>query len=775
VTWQFSDLAPGLYVLAIAWILDRLLRRFADPVPPRVWAAIAVLVILFLGPALFGGRIQLPLDNLRGEAPFLDRAPTRPQGNPLQGDLLTLIAPLQTEVRSAWSEGRWPLWNRAMGAGLPLLADPQAQALQPLQLLALPFGVARAAGVVAALRLLVALAFGFLFFRRLGLSGPAAFLGAVSYGLGGFLGLWLGWPIANAAALLPAALWAVHWVCARGWRRDALALVAVLAALLLGGQPEAVLYGVAVTGAFGALRLRHTESGRRAGALRRLAVCVALAVALAAPALGPALDFLPHTLRAADRAAMPGVTTPTAWSERAVLRLIPLVAPNAFGNGRYGDPSGAVYWGESNTNEDASGFAGTLTLVMALAGLLAKGRVAHQRFAFALLVMSLVLLAPPPFLERALSALPLWRLSATGHHRLLMVVNLALAWLGACGLEHALRGTAGRSRILAAAGVVAGLVAWATLAHSHPVHPEALAVLRFGWLKLQAKLLLAGALLAVAASRMRAAGAVLAALVACELLVAHVEANPSAPKTPFPPPSPALAYLAAQPGPNRVAALDAALPANLPALWGLRDARLYDPAAPAAYARLVRPLGDPDGARPERFATEEHKLYDALGVRYLLTLPERALHGSEVLVSAERDAWVWERPRANALVALLPPDPSDSARLAYRELGPQRLQATVKIETARLLVASILDDGGWRLLDGEARVATRSPLIAAKLEAGEHRLELLYRPAMFLRGLLLAALATAAALAWLLPPPRRPASIAPPRPIDASFRRKMKR
>jgi hypothetical protein len=775
VTWQLSDLAPGLYVLALGWILDRLLRRFADPVPPRVWAAIAVLVTLFLGPALFGGRILLPLDNLRGEVPFQAQAPTRPEGNPLQGDLLTLVAPLQKEVRSAWSAGRWPLWNRAMGAGLPLLADPQAQALQPLQLLALPFGLARAAGVVAALRLVLALAFGFLFFRRLGLSGPAASLGAVSYGLGGFLGLWLGWPIANAAALLPAALWAVDWICARGWRRDAIAFVAALATLLLGGQPESVLYGLGVTAAFAGTRLLDTERGRRASALRRLAVCAALAVALAAPALGPALEFLPHTLRAADRAATSPASSPSAWSGRAVQRLVPIAAPNAFGNGRYGDPSGAVYWGESNTNEDASGFAGTLTLVLALAALAAPRRIAHQRFALALLAASLLLLAPPPFLERGLVALPLWRLSASGHHRLLLVVNLALAWLGACGLEHAMRGTVRRGWLLAAAGAVAALVAWATLAHSHPVHPEALAVLRFGWLKLQAKLLLAGVFLALAASRVRAAAVVVAALVAGELLLAHVEANPSAPKSAFPPPSPALAYLAAQPGSSRVAALDAALPANLATLWGLRDARLYDPAAPADYARLVRPLGEPGGARPERFASEEHRLYDALGVRYLLTEPLRALHGEEVLVYAESDAWVWERPRASELVALLPPDPYDAARLAFRELGPQRLQATVKIESARLLAASILDDGNWRLLDGGARVVTRAPLIGAKLEAGEHRLELLYRPPVFLRGLLLAALAAVAALAWFLPSPRRPASIAPPPPIDASFRRKMTR
>jgi hypothetical protein len=767
--WQFQDLLPGLYVALLALGLDRALRRFGDPVPARVWAAIAVVLSLSLGPSLFGGRIQLPLDNLRGEVPFLDRAPTVPHGNPLQGDLLTLVAPLQAQVRSSWSAGRWPLWNAAMGAGMPLLADPQAQALQPLALLAMPFGVERAAAVTDALRLTVALVFGFLFFRRLGLRSSAALFGSISFGLGGFIGLWLGWPIANAAALLPCGLWAIVAVCERGARRDAAALVLASTAILLGGQPESVVYAALVLAAFAPVRVAGLERIRRGAAIRRLAACGALAVGLAAPVLGPTLELLPRTQRAAERAA--GETANPVWSARSLQRWLPIAAPNAFGNGRFGDASGVVYWGESNSNEDASGFAGTLALFLALAGCLCRKRLGHDRFAWGLLAVALMLLAPPPFLERALQASPLWRLSSTAHHRLLLVVNLALAWLGACAFERAARGALGWRRILAAAALVGALLAWATLGHAHREHPEALAVLRHGWLLLQGKLLVAGALLALGAARVDAARAALVALLAGELLLAHVEANPSAPRSAFPPSSPALAFIAEQNG-GRMAALDQTLPANLAPLWGLRDARLYDPAAPAIWARLVRSLNHP-GGRPEQFAAEDHALYDALGVRFLLAQPERALHGDVVLLYAERDAWVWERPRAPALVRLLPPDPADRARLAFRELGPQRIQISAAVETSRALAVSTLQDGNWHLLDDRRRVVSRGPLVAARLEPGRHPLELIYRPASFLRGLAGAALASAAALAWLLPPPERRASIARPQRIDAGFGRKM--
>jgi len=167
--WSPVDLLPGLYVALLFVLLHAVLRRWYDPVPPSVRAAFAAVLLILFWPVLFGGRILLPLDDLRGQAPFRALAPTVPHGNPLQGDLVTLVAPSAVAVREAWAAGRWPLWNARVGAGLPLLADPQAQALQPLVLAAYPLPYPRAAGVTAALRVLSALVFTFLLLRRQGL------------------------------------------------------------------------------------------------------------------------------------------------------------------------------------------------------------------------------------------------------------------------------------------------------------------------------------------------------------------------------------------------------------------------------------------------------------------------------------------------------------------------------------------------------------------------------------------------------------------------------
>ncbi|MFL6195200.1 MAG: hypothetical protein ACJ75H_13580, partial [Thermoanaerobaculia bacterium] len=337
-TWTPVDLLPGLWAGFLGAWLAWALRRWFDPVPLRVWGVVAAVLVVLFGPVLFGGAMLLPLDNLRGEVPFRRLAPTDPHGNILQGDLIQLVAPSQAAVREAWAEGRWPLWNRQAGAGLPLLADPQAQALQPLVLLGHGFPLARAAGITAALRVLVALVFGFLWMRRQGLGEAAALAGALGFGLGGFLLLWLGWPLANSAALLPLLLYAVARCDEPGGRRDGLLLGIAAFAVLTGGHPETILYDLGLALLFLIDRVRRRFQGLRMALVRRAGIAFVVAGLAAAPVLLPFVEYLPKTMRAA-RMSAPAVGP-------AVKAYLPLAAPNAFGNSRY-----IHYWGRENTNE----------------------------------------------------------------------------------------------------------------------------------------------------------------------------------------------------------------------------------------------------------------------------------------------------------------------------------------------------------------------------------------------------------------------------------------
>jgi hypothetical protein len=218
-----------------------------------VLGAFAVALGVLFGSSLCGGQVLLPLDNLRGEVPFRLLPPTRPHGNLLQGDLIELVVPSLDAARRGLTAGRWPLWNSRVGAGMPLLADPQAQALAPLAILALPFSPLRGAAVIAALRVLLALVFTFLLLRRQGLGVGPSLAGALAFGLSGITLLWVGWPLASSAALLPAVLYALARLAGGGrWRRDALLLAVALAALLLAGHPETELYACLLAAAFAA-------------------------------------------------------------------------------------------------------------------------------------------------------------------------------------------------------------------------------------------------------------------------------------------------------------------------------------------------------------------------------------------------------------------------------------------------------------------------------------------------------------------------------------------
>lgn len=601
--WNPVDLLPGLYAGALALLLWSALRRWYDAVPVRVLAVFTLVLLALFGSVLFGGKLLLPLDGVRGQVPFRNLAPVDPHGNLLQGDLLQLVAPSLAAVRTAFREGRWPLWNPLAGEGMPLLADPQSQALQPIALAVLPLPWWRAAGVMAALRVLLALTFTYAWMRRQDLGEGPALAGALAFGLGGFVLLWVGWPIANSAALLPPVLYALARCRQTGERKDFLFLSITTAALLLGGHPETVAYALGVAAVYGVA----------AGLTLRSLPALAVAGMVAAPALLPAIAYLPQTLRASRPATHVAGDLAKHWLQ--------IAAPNAFGNSRYDD-----YWGLTNTNEDAAGFVGTVTLLAVLLALWPARRLPQERLFLGIAVLCLVLLSP-------------W---GPGTRRLLLPLALSLAYLGACTLERVRLGEVRRWAVILAAAVLGTVIAWGYLAD-----PGRLAPLRIGWLHWQGRFLILGVLLFTAGLGKKWTAPAAAGLIAAELLLAHLPANPPMPKR----------LLLPEPGPirfledhlrdgGRMAALGRDFPPNLATLYGLADIRVYNPMAPAAYLRRLEPILTGWWGEMPELGNPGHPLYAELGVRYILTAPDATLPPPLRPVFQDQDGQVWEVPGA---------------------------------------------------------------------------------------------------------------------------------
>jgi hypothetical protein len=499
-------LLPALYFLLLGLALWAALRRWYDPLPRWAAALFLALPLALFCQALAGGRVLLPLGVLRLQVPFR-QLPPEPGTVYLQRDLVHQIAPWTLEVKRALLAGRWPLWNPRVGAGMPLMADPQSQPLQPLVLLGYPFTVWTAAGVTAALRVHLALVFTFLLLRRQGLGGPAALAGSLAFGLGNFLLLWLGWPIANAAALLPVVLYAVAVCGQRGAGRDFGLLAAAAAALMLAGHPETMLYALGLAGLFlvsVAAPERAAEAGasavlraarasvvprrtggrslsaaepRRGGGWRwrllsRAGLALAIGGGIAALPLLLAHDYLPTSSRAAAlrlflaprplgelwrQLARPDSLA--LWGRRAGSRLLLTAAPRALG-----DQFGA-YRGDTDFLEDAGGFAGTGTLLAALlavpaaaagAPLAAGGRrvrMPQERLMLLVLAASLLLLAQPPGSENLVARLPIVGTTAAhANGRIQVLVGFCLAYLAACQVERWTAGGAGRGSSSAGSG-----------------------------------------------------------------------------------------------------------------------------------------------------------------------------------------------------------------------------------------------------------------------------------------------------------------------------------
>ncbi|HEV7503648.1 MAG TPA: YfhO family protein [Thermoanaerobaculia bacterium] len=799
---------PGLYLALLAFLLARALRRWWDPVPVRVWGVFGVVLVVLFGPALFFGKVLLPADILPWvRTPEEMRAP--PEGNTLQLDLVTQIVPLQAEVRRALGAGTWPAWNPDVGAGMPLLADPQSQAFQPLVLAALPLALWQAVGVTAGLKVLISLVFFFLLMRRQGLSEGAALFGSLAYSLGGFVLLWLSWPLATPAALLPLVLYALAMTDDRGERRDFGLLVVALFTLLVAGHPETILDVLIVGGLFAASRLLRRFRRERAESRRlliRWALAGVMALGLAAPALVPAARYVPQSLRKFQaemliqeiRKRGPLVAWQTPDERQRSLaalkkRFVSVFAPNAFGNDRYGS-----YWGDANTNEDAAGFAGGAALLAALLAFLpTRRRFPAERLFLGTAVASLAVTTSLPGLRWLLAELPVLDQSVSGHRRLLMVLAFSLSYLGACTVERWCTGHFGekeaprRWAVAACAVLLLGLVVWGYRGSPPPAGAEDIESLRAFWFGMQLATVAVAGIAMMSRVKVWRLGALLV-LVAAELLVVHGPANPALPRRDFYPVTPAVAFLQEHAAGSRIAGLEVQLLPNSASVYGLPDFRISNPLKPKLYVNVVAPASLSPWTTEHTLAFEEHPIYQLLGVRWIVAPSRyRAIHGlkqvfhdstariferkravpilflpesAEVPGTVPWTDWIAKNPRFDVRAVVLPvpgrpaawsasrPDDSTLEILAQQ---PARFSVRAMLAENRLLATSIYQDQGWHLLmDGwpHFTLVANGPFLAAWLPAGRHRLEAIYRAPGLIPGLMLAALALVGMTAWLLVP-----------------------
>ena len=804
-------------------------RVVGRPVPRAVFAAFALLPVLFLLPGFAGDRTPIPVQDVRLFSPWTALPPPlgapEPPRNPNLSDVALQIAPWTEAVRLSWRSGALPWLDRWNGCGMPLAGNPQSGAFSPFTLAGLPLPLARAATLAEALKLLAALAGAWLWFRELRVSPPAAFLGAVAFGFSLLMTVWLPWPIASVVALWPWALFLLERLDdPAGRARAAALLTAVLVAWAAAGHPESSALGAAFALLWTGFRLLSRGWTSPAAVVRTALLAAVVAAGLSAPLLLPQV----RAIRASNRRAR---------AEEALAIVATLGRPHApwwrpgfvtpFFPRAYGDAVRAPMLAQAvySFPEISSAYVGASAWLLALLTLRPGSKRRSEALGLAAIaVLALAITARCwPFIE-ILARIPGLGVMITV--RFQAWITLAAAALAALEFDRFRRDLAADRRqalwIPAAAAAFGAAAAAVFLRHGPAFAAVGGQRAAAMWLAtlgaILAAIAAAGAIAALPSLRAAArAGIVFVTLAAAsigELFAAAIPLARFGPSSALFPATPLVGFLRGRPGTFRVIGLDTAIFPGSNVFAGVEDVRTHDPlerrdyveyldaAAGYSAAEYFKKIRDPDAAA-----------LDLLNVAYAVGGPgqaapgarwERVYAGNDGAVFRNRTVRqrVWAPPvvepvgRAPAghaedafaafglapaeivrrtadgntalvvsdgpapLPATLPGAPVPSVGAIREEGTSLSFTAALPGDRPAVVVASEVQDGGWRARDEKGPLDTgraNGPFLAIAVRPGRHRVTLAYEPPGLRAGVAAAAACALAGIGALLFRKRRPA------------------
>ncbi len=221
-----------------------------------------------------------------------------------RGDVFLYFYPNWNYAAAAIRQGRLPLWNPYLFMGVPFFANSQTGVLYPLNLALAWLSTTRAINLTIILHVWLAGAGAYIFARRsLGLGRWAAWLGAVTFALGGYLSAQVE-HVNQFQALSWLPFLFTFFDLALGRWQWAFALAAVVTIQLLAGHSQSVFISLVGLGVYALWPAIENAAARRGNArhlAQRLGVwlgAVMLGALLAAAQLVPTLELARQSMRA---------------------------------------------------------------------------------------------------------------------------------------------------------------------------------------------------------------------------------------------------------------------------------------------------------------------------------------------------------------------------------------------------------------------------------------------------------------------------------------------
>lgn len=731
---------------------------------------------------IVGDRLLIGGDLLYCCPPWHGAAGAHKPISPLPSDQVTEFYPWLDVTVAAYRQGQLPLWDPYAMSGKPLLADDVSAVLSPFTLMALPFGAARGLSLSMLVRLWVAGLGMLVFLRVLGVRPLAAGAGGIAYAGSAFMVVWLAWPHTGVAALLPWVFaFAERYLRRAGYLAQA-GLAAAICLQFLAGHAETSFHLGLGAALYCLIRCLDGQPGRLRSVFG-LGVSALVGTAAAGIQLLPFLQELQRAPLISDRQGA-GLgsghlfrTEASSW-----------IAPNLHGN-----PAIDGLPGRNPNYNEATGYAGAASLVMATVGLFREWLRART-VAIGLVGVGLVaagtIYGP---LSSIVGRLP--GLSVSNNARMIVLLCFVVAALAGIGLDavadrprRTAAGPAGALALavgLAALAVLAagvGLFAFLRVGAEHLVPPLPNGSLTFWALVALSAMVAAGGLLVSGWLR----GGVLpfAALAILVLLETSLFAGPHEPQVPpgdVLPPSTAVEWLKAHAGDSSIAANGYTLLPETMSLYRLHDVRGYDVVS-SPRLREFWSHADPgyhDEALYTLLERPDARWLAAAGVRYVLASSEETPAGTTAVYRGE-EVFIGEVPNARPF-AFIAPSVVESSRqeaadvMGRDPLGPVVLEAPcchtagaaevgrvdrrsqsveVEVEAREPAVLVLLQtySADWKAtVDGRPVNLMPADVLfqAVQVPTGRHRVRLSYQPAAVTAGAVASA-GGAAAIAVLV-------------------------
>jgi hypothetical protein len=290
-------------------------------------------------------------------------------------DMTRYYYPAKQILREVVQHGEFPYWNRYFSAGQPIAANPEHEVFYPLTWLILLPSYDLGYRLLVLIHLYIALFGMYALLRSMDLRPPAAWMGALSFGLGGlFLSYINLLPILFCAAWIPLTCLFVRRFLLRRNMRDFAAAALFLGIQFLVAEPTTVMQTGLLIGMYGLYRGWYSRP-RVSKLITRvlwIAFISATGFLLGAAQILPAIDHV----RDSARSRPFDFDLVSCWS-MPWAKFAELIYPNVLGHISIGNVM--YYWGGGLYPGMASPFLFSIYVGIAVMALAIGGAFARPR------------------------------------------------------------------------------------------------------------------------------------------------------------------------------------------------------------------------------------------------------------------------------------------------------------------------------------------------------------------------------------------------------------